>query len=171
MATADVKVYTGTAISWAPSGGTHALSLSSLTTTATCGWQGAKGDLGTPRGARMAVRLKSGFETSPTAGATIEVYWAASPASTAANENPAGTVGTDGVFATAATAKSNLQFIGCLVAEATTDIQTADVGVFIPDLQYGMPVCVNKSAVSLATATASHALTIYPVIDQIQASA
>jgi len=175
MATADVKIYTSTAITWKPSGGTYAMSLHSLTTTLTAAWQGAKGDLGTPRGARMAVRVTTAFAaTTGIAGQALEVYWAGSPTSTAASDNPAGASGANAVYAgvvSAATAKPNLQFVGVLVAEAATTSQTADVGSFIPDFQYGMPIIVNLTAQSLATTTTAHAVTIYPIIDQIQASA
>jgi hypothetical protein len=122
----------------------------------------------------MAVRLQTAFSANPVAGAVLEVYWAGSPASTAASSNPAGASGADGAYTgvvTTATAKPNLQFIGCLVAEATTASQTADVGVFVPDFQYGMPIVVNLTAQSLTTTTTAHVLTVYPVIDQIQASA
>lgn len=174
MATADVKIYTGTAITWKPSGGTYAMSLHSLTTTSTGAWQGAKGDLGTPRGARMAVRVTTAFSANPTAGQYLEIYWAGSPSSTAASDNPAGTSGSDAVYTgvvSTATAKPNLQFIGLLVAEATTASQTSDVGVFVPDFQYGMPVVVNLTSQALTNTTTAHVITIYPVIDQIQASA
>lgn len=169
MAVADVKVYTTTAITWAPSGGTYAMSLSSLTTTSTGAWQGAKGDLGTPRGARMAVRLTTAWSTNPTAGSVLEVYWAASPTSTAASDNAGGASGSDATYT--ATSKVNLTFIGVLVAEGNTASHTCDVGTFVPDLQYGSPVVCNLSNQSLTTTTTAHVLTIFPVVDQIQASA
>jgi hypothetical protein len=175
MATADVKIYNGTAITWKPSGGTYAMSLHSLTTTSTGAWQGAKGDLGTPRGARMAVRVTTAWAaTTSIAGQALEVYWAGSPTSTAANDNPAGTSGSDANYTgvvSAATAKPNLQFVGLVIAEATTASQTVDVGTFVPDHQYGMPVIVNLTSQSLTTTTTAHVVTVYPVIDQIQASA
>jgi hypothetical protein len=175
MAVADVKIYTGTAITWKPSGGTYAMSLHSLTTTSTGAWQGAKGDLGTPRGAKMAVRVTTAFVTATgLGGQVLEIYWAGSPSSTAASDNPAGASGSDAVYAgvmSTATAKPNLQFVGILVAEATTASQTADVGSFVPDFQYGMPIVVNLTLSGLTTTTTAHAITIYPVIDQVQASA
>lgn len=174
MATADVKVYSGTPIVWNAAGTNHLLTLASLTTTATAAWQGAKGDLGTPRGARMLVRLTVKYAANPTAGQNVLVYWAGSPSSTATADNPGNTSGSDAVYAgwtTAAAAKGKLQFIGTLILEATTSAQTKDIGVFIPYHRYGQPVVYSESSTALTTTTTDHTLTVYPLIDQIQASA
>jgi len=176
MATADVKIYTGTPIVWDAAGTNYAFTLASLTTTATAAWQGVKGDLTTPRGARMLVRLQTQFVTNgtPAAGEVVEVYWAGSPSSTAGTDNPGGATGTNAAYTgvgTGAQSKRQLQFVGALVLDASTGSQVADVGVFTPIHRYGMPVVCNLSTRQLATTTTAHVLTVYPIVDQIQASA
>ena len=168
MAT-DIKVYNGTALTWKPSGGDYAMSLHSLTTTSTGAWQGAKGDLATPRGARFAVRLQTKMQTATTG--SIEVWWAASPTSTAANDNPGGASGADAVYigqATTAQSKQQLTFVGVMVLETTTGAQIQDVGMLDPIYRYGSPVIVNTSSQPLTTATTDHILTLTPIVDQLQ---
>lgn len=178
MAVANVKLTsdptTAPPIIWNAAATNYALTLASLTTTATAAWQGAKGDLTEPRGTLMCIRLTAVFTTNPVAGEYVSVYWAGSPASTAASSNPAGATGADASyvgFSTAALAKPNLQFVGNLVLEATTSPQTRDVGCFVPIHRYGMPVVFNFSTKAFTTVTTDHVLTVYPVLEQIQASA
>lgn len=172
--TTDYKVYSSTPITWAPSGGTYALSLSSCTTSTTStAWQGAKGDLGSPRGAMYAARFKTKFQGNPVAGGVVEIWWAASPASTAASSNPGGASGADAAYAgiaggTIAASRVQCTFVGVLKCEATTAAQEQDVGVLFPLHEYGSPVIVNYANATFTTVTTDHVLTLTPIIDQAQ---
>jgi hypothetical protein len=168
MAT-DVKVYNGTPITWKAASGDYALTLASLTTTSTGAWQGAKGDLTTPRGARFVVRLQTKM-TAATTG-TVEVWWAASPTSTASSDNPGGASGADAVYVglgTTAQSKQQLQFVGVMVLETTTAAQYQDIGMLDPIYRYGSPVIVNLASVAFTATTTDHILTLTPIIDQLQ---
>ena len=91
------------------------LSLLSLSNTAAR--QSAKVDLGENRARRYSVMAAFEFAATPTAGEVVELYWAPSPNSTAANGNPGGASGSDSAYSgtgasTLAESVEQLQFIG-----------------------------------------------------------
>lgn len=156
----------GSAISWQASGGTYALTCTSVTNNN--GRQGVKGDLGATRAQRYAVQVTFSVGSAATNGLEIEVYWAASPSATAGTSNPGGTSGTDATFNTTPDEyKLQLQFIGSLVLSnnAGTGIQTTNLGPFTPRFRYGMPVIVNKSGQTLGATAGDHTVVLYPMQD------
>lgn len=157
----------GTAITWAPSGGTYGLTLTSVTNGN--GRQGAKGDLGQYHAQEYAVEFTSSVGSAATAGNTIDLYWAGSPHATAGTENPGGTSGTDATFNTTPSEyTAQLQFIGSLVLSnnAGTGVQK-QMFSFVPKFRYGMPVVVNSSGQTLGSTAADHLVKIIPILNGV----
>lgn len=154
----------GTPLSWKASGGTYALTCTSVTNGN--GRQGAKGDLGATRAKQYALQVTFSVGSAATAGLEIEIYWAGSPSATAGTSNPGGTSGTDATFNTTPDEyKAQLQFVGALVLSnnAGTGVQTQNLGPFTPRFRYGMPVIVNKSGQTLGGTAGDHAVTLTPM--------
>src|SRR5215216_1253239 len=102
MALPDYSKYeAGTSITWINTGGTYALTLTSLANNA--GRQGAKGDLGASRAKLWELVLETAVAVAATAGNEIEIYWASSTSATAGTDNPGGTSGTDSALGTTST--------------------------------------------------------------------
>lgn len=180
----EILVKQGTAIVWADAtnytpvaGGfsqTEALTLGGL--TAGAAKQGAQADLqhlATDKfPARWLVAVSIAFNTAPTAGETVDFYWSGSPSSTAANANPGGASGSDGAYTgivTLADSLLQLQYIGSLIAEATTSAQYQTIGVLSTILRYGAPIVVNSSAADPLKTTATSAyVALVPLVDEAQ---
>lgn len=154
---------------------THQLDVTDLANAAAR--QGAKADLGAARAAAFAVIV--GFEVAvvPTAGLTIEVYWAASPHATAATGNPAGTSGADAAWTgtthgTVAQAKFDLILMGVLVLTPDDDTDNVQVAVvnpaFCPPTRHGMPVVVNLAGQALHSDAVEAFVALVPITDEVQ---
>lgn len=146
-----------------------------VTSTTSGGAQSIKVDLGATRAQQMLVRLQTAFTTAPTAGGAVEVYVGFSSQSTAASGNVAALSGADTAYTgygnDVSQAKRQLTFVGVLSASVTTSTtvpQICDVGTFTPMDRYGQIVVVNTATQPLSTSTTLHAVTIYPLIDEVQ---
>ena len=162
----EVLVKQGTGKVWKNSGGDYAITLASLADGA--GRCGAKADLGATFAARYAVTLEVNLDVAPTAGKTVELYWAAS------HDNgtfPGGATGTDAAYKAGEVDewKTQLMLIGCLVVtnDAETVVQTQAL-VFSPPTRYGCPVVVNKAGQALEGNDDDHQITLTPLIDEVQ---
>ena len=156
----EVLIKTGTPVVWADSTDysstnsgltrTHQLLLENLANGAAR--QGAKADLGATRSRRYTVRVGFEFNSAPTAGLLVEVWWSSSFSATAGTGNTGGTSGTDSAYKAAEEDEWKQQLIamGSLVATAdgNTTPQYQDIGTFEAPDRYGMPVVVNKSGVA-----------------------
>ena len=135
--------------------------------------QGEKGDLGATRPAAYAAFLR--WETStnaPTAGLRIDVYWAASPSATSANDNAGGTSGADGAWPGDSNEDEwalQLMPIGSLIV--TNDANTVMVACinpeFRPPTRYGMPVVDNNSGYAAAADAVEMAFYLVPITEAI----
>lgn len=144
-----ILIEDGTAIEWTQSGGDYALSLNGLTDTSAR--QGAKGDLSADRAPEYAAVVTLDFSGAPANGEPCQIYWAPSPNATAATENPGGTTGSDAAYSDPTNDAKQLQFVGEFICINTTDDQR-QVFKFSPALRYGMPVIVNNSGQTMASA-------------------
>ena len=113
-------------------------------------------DLGATRAPSYSVMAAIEFAASVVAGNTVDLYWAPSTQSTAANGNPGGVDGSDGAYtgttgSTVAESVLQLHYIGSFITtdDATTTVQVAYVGSFTPTERYGTLVLVNNSGVAL----------------------
>lgn len=159
-----IKNEVGTSITWLSSGGTYAITMTSVISTN--GRQGAKGDLGANRARIYDVLFTSSVTSAATAGLTIDLYWSASNSATAGTNNSGGTSGTDATFNTVNTEyAAQLIFIGSLVLTGTSG---AGTGVqrqwlsFCPPCRYGMPVIINNSGQTLGGTAGDHTITLVP---------
>ncbi len=162
----EVLVKQGTGKVWKNSGGDYAITLAGLADGA--GRCGLKGDFGATFAARYSVTLEVNMDVAPTAGKTVEVYWAPS------HDNstfPGGATGTDAAYKAGEEDewKKQLMLIGALVVtnDAETVVQT-QAFVFSPPTRYGCPVVVNKAGQTLEGNDNSHKITFTPLIDEVQ---
>lgn len=162
----EVLVKQGTGKVWKKTGGDYAITLAGLADGA--GRCGGAGDFGAAFAARYAVTLELNMDVAPTAGKTVELYWAPSHDGTTF---PGGATGTDAAYKPGEEDewKKQLLPIGCLVVtnDAETVVQT-QVFVFSPPARYGCPVVVNKTGQALDESDASHKITLTPLIDEVQ---
>lgn len=162
----EVLVKQGAGKVWKQSGGDYAITLASLADGA--GRCGAGGDLGATFAARYAVTLQLNLDVAPTAGKTVELYWAASRDG---STFPGGATGTDAAYKPGEVDewKKQLLLIGCLVVtnDAEAVVQT-QVFVFSPPARYGCPVVINKAGQALENNDNSHRITLTPLVDEVQ---
>lgn len=157
-----LKYEVGTPQTWKASGGTYALTCTSVANNAAR--QGVKGDLGANRAPIWDVLFTSSVAVAATAGNEIELWWAPSDDPTAGNDNPGIVSGTDATYNTATDEyKQQLLFIGSLILSnnAGTAIQKQYLA-FSPPQRYGSPVVVNKSGQALGGTAGDHTLAFIP---------
>ena len=181
----EVLVKMGTAVCWADTtdysatlsgiARTHQIDLTDLANAAAR--EGAKADLGATRAACFAVHVGVEVAVVPTAGLTIEFYWAASYSGTAATGNPAKLTGADAAWTgtthgTVAQSKFQLTFMGVLVLtpdDDTDNIQVACInGCFSPPTRYGFPVVVNLAGQALHSDAVEAYIALIPITDEVQ---
>ena len=162
----EVLVKQGTAITWKAVGGDNGMTFASLANNA--GRCGVKADLGATFASHYAVVAEFNLDVAPTAGNTIEIYWAPSHDNTTL---PGGATGTDAAYKTGEEDewKKQLLLVGVVVvtADADTVVQT-EMLVFSPPARYGCPVVINKTGQAFEGDDDSHQLTLIPLVDEIQ---
>lgn len=155
------------------SGGDAAITLASLSNAAAR--QAAKLDLGATRAEEYAVKASFEFAATPTAGNTVDLYWAPSSSGTAGTDNPGNVSGTNASYAgyssNLTATLPQLQFIGSFVntAQATATPQSAEVGRFRPNDRYGSLVVVNNSGAALHSTETNQSITLRPVEGTVEA--
>ncbi|GAF78646.1 unnamed protein product, partial [marine sediment metagenome] len=114
--------------------------------------ESTKGDLTATWAPAYAVHAAFEFATAPVTGETVDVYWAPSVNSAAAEGNPGYVVGAPGAYAggvaTLAEGLKQLMFIGSLVCstDATATVQMAFIATFAPPTRYGTLVVHNNTS-------------------------
>lgn len=172
--TAVGRQQSGTAKTIKSSGGDATITLTSVANNAAR--QAAKLDLGATRAAAYNVSADFEIAATPTAGATIELWWAPSSSATAGTSNPGGIGGTDSAYSgyssNLAASVVQLQFIGNFVctAQATSTVQKAFVGVLCPTMRYGTLVVYNKSGAALHSAATNMQIVLTPIEDTSEPS-
>lgn len=151
-----------------------ALTLNALANGA--GRQSAKVDLGALRAARYAVYGAVDYSgETPTAGGTIDYYWAPSTSGTAANSNVAGNSGGDAACPDGALGSITLaefirqcQYIGSLVVHDGASVQNGFVGIFSPAERYGQLIVVNNGGDAFEADDVEHCQVFVPLTDEVQ---
>lgn len=139
--------------------------------------QSTKADLGANRATEYAVKACIELAATPTAGKIIRAYWAPSHNATAGTGNAAGISGADSAYtgdnSNLADAVKQLIFIGSFVCTdlATTSAQIAEMGTLAPSARYGSLVLVNESGAAIHSDANEIAVTLTPIIIDIQAAA
>lgn len=161
------RVQHATAKSFKSSGGDAAITLTSVANAAAR--QSVKLDLGATRAAFYDVYADIEIAATPTAGNTIDLYWAPSSSASAGTDEMGGVAGTDSAYAgyssNLTASLPQLQFIGQLVctAQATATVQKGFCGRFSPANRYGTLVVVNNSGASLHSSATNMQVRLYPV--------
>jgi len=108
-------------------------------------YQSDKADLGTNWARRFIVKTSLEMEIDPTAGETVDFYWAPSDITTAGTREVGEVAGAKGAYSgyTNSTLQEGLDdliYIGSLqlaVMNDTDDIQSGVIGIFTPPEQFG----------------------------------
>lgn len=138
--------------------------------------QSTKFDFGATRAKEFEVLGTVDFTgETPTAGGTIDYYFAPSTSATAANGNVAGNSGVDGAapdgaLGTITLAEFLLQcdYIGSLVVHDGAVVQNGAVGVFSPSSRYGQLIVVNNSGDSFEADDVEMHQVFNPIVTEIQ---
>lgn len=152
----SILVKNGTTKTFKSSGGDSAITLASVANNAAR--QSVKLDLGANRAEWYAVKANFEIAATPTAGNTIDLYWAPSSSDTAGTDNPGNVSGADAAYTGYSSnldaSVKQLQYIGSFVctAQATATVQKGHVGTFSPANRYGSLVVYNKSGAALHSA-------------------
>ncbi len=151
------------------------LTLSTLASAAAR--QSSKADLGATRAARYAVYCAVDWTgETPSATGRIDIYWAPSTSSTAANGNVAGNSGVDGAAPDGALGSITLaefllqcQYVGSLMTHDGGVVQNGPVNPFFqPTSRYGQIVLVNNGGDVFENDNVEMAVWMTPVIDEVQ---
>lgn len=150
---------------------THQIDLTGITNGAAR--QGAKADLGSTRPRLYLVRVGFEFQTAPTAGNNVHVFWSSSYSGTAATGNTGGASGSDGAYKAGEETewRKQLTLLGVLIVtnDGNTTPQYQDIGIFQAPDRYGMPIVHNVSGQSFNTSDANEMfVALIPIIDEIQ---
>ena len=153
---------------------TDVLTLSALANGA--GRQSTKTDLGATRADRYAVFAAVDFTgETPTAGNSVDFYWAPSISTTTANSNIAGNSGSDAAAPGGALGSITLaefieqcQPIGSLIIHDGASVQNGFVGIFTPATRYGQMIVVNNSGDAFEADDVENHVVMIPMVDEIQ---
>ena len=136
--------------------------------------QSAKVDLGEDWAQAYSVRGAFEMAATPVTGDIIELDWAPSQASVAANANPGGVAGADSAYAgysaNLAASVLQLEYIGAFVVtvQVTGTVQIAEIGVFSPTERYGTLVIKNESAAAFHSDDVECHVVFDPIIPEVQ---
>jgi len=163
-------VEAGTPFTWEASGGTHALTLTSLGSDA--GRQGVKSaslihaTKGRPE--FLDVLIESAVAAAATNGKEIELYFSESVSATAGTGNPGGLSGTDVSLSSPDEIKAQLNFVGALTLANSlgTGVQRQR-HCYQPACEFISPAVVNKSGQALTSTAANHKITVTPYYRRI----
>jgi hypothetical protein len=136
--------------------------------------QSAKADLGTDFA--QAYRVRAAFEiaATPNDGDLIELYWAPSQSSTAANGNAGNVSGSDAAYtgysSNMASSVKQLDLIGSFVCtvQATGTVQVAEVNDYSPTERYGSLVVRNESGAAIHSDDVECHVVFDPIIPEVQ---
>lgn len=165
--TSTFRQQTGTPVVFAASGGDAAITLTSVAHQAAR--QGVKVNLGDTFGQEYSAEAHIEFAATPTAGESVDLYWAPSGSATAGTDNPGGVSGTDAAYtgysSNLAASLRQLQFIGrmTVTTQTTATVQKAHAGFFRPANQYGSLVVVNNSGASIHSSATNCKIILTPL--------
>jgi hypothetical protein len=155
----------GTTITWLASGGTYALTLTSLTTNS--GREGGKsgslidGTKGLPE--FLEVILESAVGSAASDGLELELYFGESDNAAAGSDNPGNLTGADAGLSAPDELKRQCFFVGSLVFSNSrgTNVQKQRMR-FRPLTAYIIPLIVNKTGQTLSGTAGNHRLAVTP---------
>ena len=161
------RIQSGTTKTFKSSGGDAALSMVGVANGAAR--QSAKLDLGATRPGRVSVKAAFELAATPTAGASIDLYWAPSSSATAGTDNPGNISGTDAAYtgysSNLTASLKQLLYIGSFIctAQATSTVQKGFVGQFVPPNRYGSLVVANNAGSAIHSSDTNCEVVFTPV--------
>lgn len=151
-----------TAVTWLSSGGTEAITLTSLGSAA--GRQGAHHDFGTAAAGR-----RFGWRAWIVPGGTrvvaefIDIYLKTSDGTRPDNDD-----GTGDIALSSVDKLRNLQYLGTIYIDENAAVTMVAHGeVFLPH-RYGAPVFYNNTANTLSSTASDYGFSMTPCVDQVQ---
>lgn len=157
---ASINQTQGTTVTWTSAGGDEIITLTSLASAA--GRMGEEHDFGVTFPERVRIELLVDFNVAPTAGLTVDVYWASSDDGT---DYDGECTGADAAYATLADC-ARLHYVGSLSASNDTDPQRASWVFYLP-ARYGLPVIWNASGQALTNVGTDQVVTVTPLVGNI----
>lgn len=151
----------GTSVTWTSAGGDETLTLTSLASGD--GRAGDEHDFGATFPPRVRISLEVDFNVAPTAGNTVDVYWASSHDGT---DYDGECTGSDAAYNSEDDMR-RLYFVGSLAASNDTNPQRAS-WVFGLPARYGLPVVSNQSGQALTNVGTDQIVTVTPLVDEVQ---
>lgn len=156
----------GTAVTWTSSGGTKAITLTSLANGAMR--EGAKsatlidGAKGLPELCVFTLEAKVG--SAATAGREISLFVGSSPSGTVGTGNPAGLTGADAAVSNPTEKTPQLTLVGSLVLSNAlgTGLQRSQELRYRPLQPFVVPVVYNDSGQAMGSTGTDHVITMTP---------
>lgn len=137
------------------------------------GRESAKVDLGASRAYAYSVIAAFEFAATPTTGEVVELYWAPSPISTAANGNILSIDGADadapsgdGTLAELVQASDFLGNFRC-TNDPTTVVQVAKICIFYPSERHGILIVKNESGAAFHSDAVEIHIVFNPITDVV----
>ena len=158
-------------LTWRSSGGSAALTLTSLANNAAR--EGAKLDLGTPRARLWCATFEFDLAVAAAVGAVAELFMSYSNSATPGTENDGISVtGADAAWAPAAgvdDCKHQLNFIGAVVcSDSAAGTRFRQSFLFVAHKRYAVPVVVNKTGQAFGSTAGNHVVTLTRLEDEVQ---
>lgn len=161
------KTEPGTPITWKASGGTYAITCTSLANGSAR--QGVKGDLGANWARRWKATLECKLNAAGTNLSEVEVYLSESTSATAGTDNDGGASGTDAALSNPSEVKHQMTPIGSIaVSNALGTGKQQQSWIFTPKSRYQSPAIVNNSGQAFTGTAADTILTLQPLEELIQ---
>lgn len=157
----EILVKQDTDVVWTSAGGDETLTLTSLADGN--GRAGDEHDFGATFAPRVRISLEVDINAAPTAGETIDVYWASSHDGT---DYDGECTGSDAAY-NSEDDMARLHYVGSLVCSNDTDPQRTS-WVFALPARYGLPVVSNQCGQALTATGTDQIVTVTPLIDEIQ---
>lgn len=159
----EVLIKNGTQTTWTSSGGTLAITLTSLANNA--GRIGARLDRGATRSRKFRIQLQVDFASAPTDGTTVDLYLITSDDDSSWD---GGTAPTDSALTSADTLR-NYVYVGSLVCDNLTtpnQLQSFEIEL---GARYVAPVVYNNGTGQALTSTGTdQKIILTPIVDEIQ---
>lgn len=116
---------------------------------------------------RWAVMCAFEFADAPAATGTVDVYWAPSPSSGAADDNPYLITGSDADVVETASMLGQLQIIGSVPVQAVADVVFSKVFIVTFAMRYGTLLVHNNCSTAFEAGETIH-VTLMPLVDEAQ---
>ena len=128
--------------------------------------QSAKIDFGASRGLQYLMRTTLEFAaTTSMANNAVDFFIAWSSSATPASGNLANTTGSDASYTDETGLLAQATRIGSLTTDDNTVIQSGEVGIFVPKLQFGNLIMVNNTAQNIAASPGDECHVVMDAID------